>query len=91
MNNLVWQSPVSRMELSESPFQSYGNALSNRERQIAALVATGASNKEIARELAISSKTVRNTLTRVFVKTNTRSRTELAVQIVQSNFAMQAR
>ncbi len=58
--------------------------LSQREREIAALVATGASNKEIARHLAISIKTVKNTLTNVFVKTGTRSRTELAIRLVRA-------
>lgn len=48
------------------------------------LVVAGASNKEIARQLAISEKTVKNTLTRVFVKTNTLSRTQLAVLIVRA-------
>lgn len=88
MNTMLWQ-PT--MQFGTRTAVDYDDVLSNRERQIAALVATGASNKEIARELAISSKTVRNTLTRVFVKTNTRSRTELAVQIVQSNFASHSR
>ncbi len=56
------------------------NTLSPREKEITALVATGASNKQIARNLAISEKTVKNILTNVFVKTRTQSRTELAVQ-----------
>ncbi|MBI5305852.1 MAG: helix-turn-helix transcriptional regulator [Chloroflexi bacterium] len=60
------------------------NHLSAREREIIALVATGASNKEIAYQLALSSKTVTNVLTRVFAKTQTRSRTELAVRWVRS-------
>ncbi len=62
------------------------NGLSSREREIALLVSTGASNKEIARELALSIKTVKNVLTKVFVKTNTRSRSELAVQLVRSDY-----
>ncbi|MBI5653613.1 MAG: helix-turn-helix transcriptional regulator [Chloroflexi bacterium] len=57
--------------------------LSPRENEIASLVATGASNKEIAYQLALSPKTVTNTLTRVFAKTGARGRTELAVQIVR--------
>lgn len=60
----------------------YPMLLSQREREIAALVATAASNKEIARELGISIKTVKNTLTNVFVKTGARSRTELALLLV---------
>ncbi|CAG0956152.1 Spore germination protein GerE [Anaerolineae bacterium] len=57
--------------------------LTEREKEIASLVATGASNKEIAYNLAISHKTVTNTLTRVFAKTGARCRTELAVQVVR--------
>ena len=64
-----------------------GQPLSEREQQIAALVATGASNKEIARQLFISIKTVKNTLTRVFEKTGAYSRTELAIQIVRSGWS----
>ncbi len=56
--------------------------LSQRQHEIASLVATGASNKQIARQLMISEKTVKNTLTLVFQKTGTRCRTELAVQLV---------
>lgn len=62
-----------------------GLLLSERESQIAALVVAGASNKEIARQLEISTQTVKNTLTRVFDKTGTRSRTQLAVFIVRAD------
>ncbi len=61
--------------------------LTERQYQIAALVATGASNKEIARELGISIRTVKNTLTAVFIKTGARSRTDLALQIVRGEQA----
>lgn len=64
--------------------------LSPRQREIALLVATGASNKEIARELTISMRTVQNTLTVVFNKTGTRGRTELAVQIVRAGLMGQS-
>jgi two-component system, NarL family, response regulator LiaR len=65
-------------------------SLSPRQKEIATLVATGASNKEIAKQLAISEKTVKNILTIVFVKTCTQSRTELAVQWVCSQNYLQA-
>jgi DNA-binding NarL/FixJ family response regulator len=58
--------------------------LPKRQREITILVADGAGNKEIARQLTISEKTVRNILTRVLAKTGARSRTELAVQWVQA-------
>ncbi len=61
-------------------------SLSHRETQIAALVATGATNKEIARQLEISTQTVKNTLTRIFDKTGTRSRTQLAVFLLRSEW-----
>ena len=64
--------------------------LSRRQREIALLVATGASNNEIARELSISMRTVQNTLTVVFNKTGTRGRTELAVQVVLAGWMGQA-
>lgn len=63
------------------------SSLSPRQHQIAMLVATGASNKEIARQLAVSQKTVKNILTRVFEKTQTRSRTELAIRIIRAEYA----
>ena len=68
----------------------YDSLLTQSQREIAMLVVSGASNKEIARQLVISIKTVKNTLTRVFEKTQTRSRTELAVRLVQAGYSVQA-
>jgi DNA-binding NarL/FixJ family response regulator len=53
--------------------------LSERERQIAALVARGMKNKDIARELTISENTVKRHLQSIFNKTGARDRLELAV------------
>ena len=53
--------------------------LSERERQIAALVARGMKNKDIGRELSISENTVKSHLQSVFNKTGARDRLELAV------------
>ena len=53
--------------------------LSVRERQIAALVARGMKNKDIAHELTISENTVKRHLQSIFNKTGARDRLELAV------------
>ncbi len=60
------------------------NNLTPREKEITVLVATGASNKQIARQLFISVNTVKAILAKVFEKTNTQSRTELAVRWLSS-------
>jgi DNA-binding NarL/FixJ family response regulator len=53
--------------------------LSERERQIAALVARGLKNKDIAQELNISENTVKRHLQSIFNKTGAHDRLELAV------------
>ena len=54
-------------------------ALSSRESEIVALVASGLANKQIARRLSISEKTVKNHLTRVFSVLGVSGRTEAAM------------
>jgi two-component system NarL family response regulator len=53
--------------------------LSERERQIATLVAQGLKNKDIAAQLNISENTVKRHLQSIFNKTGARDRLELAV------------
>ncbi len=53
--------------------------LSERERQIALLVARGMKNKDIGNELTISENTVKRHLQSIFSKTGTKDRLELAV------------
>jgi DNA-binding NarL/FixJ family response regulator len=55
--------------------------LSPREREIAALVAGGMSNREIAESLLISPKTVERHVTNVLSKVGLRNRTELATRV----------
>ncbi len=60
------------------------NNLTPRQKEITVLVATGASNKQIARQLFISENTVKTILAQVFEKTSSQSRTELAVRWLSS-------
>ncbi len=55
--------------------------LSERELQVARLVATGASNKEVARQLVITERTVKAHLTAIFEKFEIRDRLQLSLKI----------
>ncbi len=60
------------------PPQSWQD-LTPREREILKLIATGASNREIARSLYISEKTVKNYVTSILGKLDLRDRTQAAI------------
>ena len=52
--------------------------LTERERQVAALIASGSSNREIAHALVITERTVEAHITSILTKLDLRSRTEIA-------------
>lgn len=55
--------------------------LTRREKEITQLVASGESNKEIARVLEITERTVKAHISEIFKKTKTRSRVQLALLV----------
>lgn len=55
--------------------------LSATERQVAELVVSGRTNKEVAAELFVTVRAVESTLTKAYAKLGVRSRTELAARL----------
>jgi DNA-binding CsgD family transcriptional regulator len=74
-----------QQELARVPGRApAGDALTPTERQVAALVAEGRSNKEVAAALFVTVKAVEANLSRVYSKLGIRSRSELARQFADS-------
>jgi DNA-binding CsgD family transcriptional regulator len=59
------------------------NELTPTEKRVAALVAEGRTDREVAAELFISSRTVSAHLTRIYRKLGIRSRTELSLRLAE--------
>jgi len=64
-----------------------GAGLTRREREIAALVATGMTNREIARKLQLSVRTVEAHVDHALTKLGLRTRTQLAARMHQDGLA----
>jgi DNA-binding NarL/FixJ family response regulator len=65
----------------EAENDDWSALLSEREIQVARLVANGASNKEIADQLAITERTVKAHLTAIFEKLGLRDRLQLSLRV----------
>ena len=63
------------------------SSLSEREREVALAVAAGASNKEIARNLGITERTVKAHLSAIFERLNIASRLQLSILVNGENRA----
>jgi len=70
--------PVTSRERERAP-------LSQREREIVALVAQGFKNKEMAEKMFISEQTVKNHLHNIFDKLGVSDRLELALYAIHNN------
>ena len=64
-----------------APGADWSASLSEREAQVARLVAEGAANKEIAARLAITERTVKAHLTAIFEKLGVRDRLQLSLKV----------
>ena len=63
--------------------------LTKRESDVLRVVAQGAGNAEIARQLQLGEKTVRNYISRLYRKLNVQNRAQLATYLAHSDVAMQ--
>jgi len=70
---------------SRGGLREQGAALSQREREIVALVAQGFKNKEMAERMFISEQTVKNHLHNIFDKLGVSDRLELALYAIHHN------
>jgi DNA-binding NarL/FixJ family response regulator len=71
-------------ELADDQLPADGaDALTAREAEVAALVADGWTNADVAASLGMSEATVKTHLTKVYAKIGVRSRTQLAVLLAR--------
>jgi len=75
----AWHNPSVREDAMVNLLGSVGKLLTRREAEIARLVATGLSNKQIARKASLSEGTVKIHLHRAYKKLGIANRSSLAV------------
>lgn len=84
--HVLLQPEVAGMLLSQEEAyggQSRGGALTDREREVLSLIADGRSNREIARALVLSEKTVKTHVSNILMKLDVTDRTQAALWAVR--------
>jgi DNA-binding CsgD family transcriptional regulator len=82
----LWREPLADLETmgpEAVPAPSPADGLTQREREVALLVADGLRSREVAERLGIASQTVKSHLKTIFDKLGVRNRVELARRLVQ--------
>ncbi|WP_433859854.1 response regulator [Streptomyces kronopolitis] len=70
-------------EVGNNGSQGRGTSLTDREREVLALIADGRSNREIARALVLSEKTVKTHVSNILMKLDLADRTQAALWAVR--------
>lgn len=78
---------MAELRVAMAPTQPTEEPLAERDVEILRLLAQGQSNQEIADQLSISEKTVRNRLSLVFRRLHLKNRTEAALYAMQQGLA----
>jgi DNA-binding NarL/FixJ family response regulator len=83
----VLQPEVAEVLLSEEngAGEGRGAALTDREREVLALIAEGRSNREIARSLFLSEKTIKTHVSSILMKLDVSDRTQAALWAVRND------
>jgi DNA-binding NarL/FixJ family response regulator len=68
---------------ARAPTPEVASPLTRREREVASLIARGASNRQIARELVIAERTAERHLENILAKLGLQSRTQVALWAVE--------
>jgi DNA-binding CsgD family transcriptional regulator len=81
----LWREPIPELTPSGGDLAAPPSAdgLTQREREVALLVADGLRSREVAERLGIASQTVKSHLKTIFDKLGVRNRVELARRLVQ--------
>jgi DNA-binding CsgD family transcriptional regulator len=82
----LWREPMPELEPvvgAEVALPVPADGLTQREREVALLVADGLRSREVAERLGIASQTVKSHLKTIFDKLGVRNRVELARRLVQ--------